>query len=198
MNNLPKKYASVWKKCLPLLKKGRPGDLGHAEETVKLILEYNGRIKINKDVLVPVAMMHDIGHFLILPKHFKYITGFHKIANGKLVHMLVGAKIANDILSDLKYDEKKKNEIVDIVSMHDFDQLKGVDYKKAYNTVNKRFFHDMDSLDRYTEKRLQSLYTINKEREKSLILLQEFLNLFFYDEFKKRAEKRLEGIKLSQ
>ena len=63
--------------------------------------------------------MHDIGHSSILPEHFRYITGKDKVLNGKLVHMLVGAKIARDILVSIQYDEKKSDEIVEIISMHE-------------------------------------------------------------------------------
>lgn len=194
MDNLPEKFVPLWNKCAPLLEKSRSGDLGHAQETIKLVMEYDGDIDIDRDVLIPVAMMHDIGHFAILPEHFKHITGPNKIANGKLVHMLAGAKIANDILSDVGYDEKKKEEIVEIISMHDFDQLKNVDYKKVYNTTNKKFFHDIDSLDRYTQKRLVGFLEMYPDKNKLIKILQKFLDLFFYDEFRKIAEERFEKI----
>jgi len=65
IENLPEKYEKIWKKALPILKKGRPGDDVHAKETVKLVLSYQGNIKHDKDVIIPVAMMHDIGHALL-------------------------------------------------------------------------------------------------------------------------------------
>ncbi|HBB37344.1 MAG: hypothetical protein UX02_C0001G0241 [Candidatus Moranbacteria bacterium GW2011_GWC1_45_18] len=146
IENLPEKYEKIWKKALPILKKGRPGDDVHAKETVKLVLSYQGNIKHDKDVIIPVAMMHDIGHALLLPEHFAYVTGPKKIVNAKLVHMLAGAKIAKDILDSVGYDKKKTKEVVDIITINDFDQLKDVEWKKVYDTPNKKFFHDMDAL----------------------------------------------------
>lgn len=191
IKNLPLKYTKLWTKCVLLLKSGRPGDLAHAAETVKSVLNYCGKIKIDKDILIPVAMMHDIGHVAILPKHFKYVTGPEKIANGKLAHMLAGAKIANDLLTSLSFDKKEIDKIVEIISIHDFDQLKGIDVNKAYNTTNKKFFHDIDALDRYTEKRLKNIASIYKDRRQLLSLLGGMLDLFFYDEFRKVAEENL-------
>jgi len=74
------------------------------------------------------------------------VTGPKKIVNAKLVHMLAGAKIAKDILDSVGYDKKKTKEVVDIITINDFDQLKDVEWKKVYDTPNKKFFHDMDAL----------------------------------------------------
>lgn len=191
INNLPNKYLAIWKKALPILKKGRPGDDTHAREIVNFILNYNGRLKIDKDVLIPVAMMHDIGHGAIMPEHFKFVTGPEKIKNGKLAHMLAGAKIANDILISAKYDKKLITEIVDIISMHDFDQLDGIDIKKIYDTKNKKLFHDFDSLDRYTETRLENIKTIYPDKKAIVIQLQGLVDMIFYDEIKKIAKRQL-------
>ncbi len=188
---LPIRYQPIWKECQPLLKAGRPGDLEHAWETAQFILRYRGKLKLDQDILVPVALMHDIGHYAILPEHFKFITGPEKIMNGKLVHMLSGAKIAKDVLTSVRYRPSKIKEIVEIISIHDADQLRGVDLKKAYDSANKRMFHDIDSLDRYTEARVKSFMAIYPNRQELLKVLAGFINQFFYPEFKKLAVSRL-------
>ncbi len=191
---LPNSYQKIWAKCYPLLRICRPGDLDHAKETTRFILAYQGKLKLDLDILVPVALMHDIGHSAILSEHFKFITGPNKIMNGKLVHMLTGAKIAQEILGSIHYNSHNIREVVDIISMHDADQLKGVEVKNIYNTVNKKIFHDIDSLDRYTENRLEKLRFIYPNKLELLKLLNEFLNLFFYTEFKMLAKKRLKKL----
>jgi len=194
-DKFPERYRSIWKKCRPLLKAGRMGDLEHAQETAQFILNYRGRLKLDKDILVPVALMHDIGHYAILPEHFKFVTGPEKIMNGKLVHMLSGAKIAKDILTKAHYNPIKTQEIVEIISIHDADQLQGVDPKKIYNSANKRIFHDIDSLDRYTEARLKSFAALYPNRQEFLKLLTGYMKQFFYPEFKKLATSRLNFLK---
>lgn len=193
--NLPAKYLKIWKKSLPFLQKGRPGDAEHAKEVVEIILNYRGPLKLNKDILVPAAIMHDIGHCAILPEHFAFITGETKIRNGKLVHMLAGAKIAHDILTSVKYPPQLTVEIVDIISMHDADQLEGVDIKKIYTSDNKKIFHDIDSLDRYTKKRIASFSKLYPDKNKLFAVLDKFLNLFFYKEFRTIAERQLKALK---
>lgn len=195
IKNLPVKYKKIWEKCQPLLKKGRADDLLHAAQVVEKILAYKGKIKIDREVLIPVAMMHDIGHSAILKRHLKYVTGEFKIVNGKLVHMLAGAKIAEDILTAVKYDNRKIKEIADIISMHDADQLSGIDKKRIYDTVNRKFFHDIDSLDRYNEKRIKKFSIYFKNKEKIFEFLEKGIENFFYQEFKEKARESFENIK---
>jgi 5'-deoxynucleotidase YfbR-like HD superfamily hydrolase len=190
MNNfLPKKFQKLWKICSPLLKRGRPDDLQHAKDVIKFILNYSGQQKIDQDILIPVAMMHDIGHSAILPGHFKYITGPKKIKNSKLVHMLAGAKIAHDILRKIKYPTKKTKEIVDIISIHDAEQL-DIKWCKFYNTYNKKIFHDIDLLDGFNTKRVKKLLYL-WPKNKLLQSLNERVNNFFFEEFKKLAIEKI-------
>lgn len=190
---LPKKFQILWRRCLPLLKKGRPDDLGHAQDLIKFLLDYSGKMKIDKDILIPVAMMHDIGHSAILPEHFQYVTGPKKIKNSKLVHMLAGAKIAADLLKKIKYPTKKAREIVDIISIHDAEQL-DIEWRKIYNTYNKKIFHDFDLLDGFSVKRFKKLLRI-WSKKKLTESIEKRLENFFFKEFKKLAIKKIENLK---
>lgn len=196
IRNLPEEYEKIWQKCVFLFKEGRPGDDLHAIETVRFILNYKGDKKLDLEILIPVAMMHDIGHSAILPEHFKYITGTEKLVNSKLVHMLAGAKIAKTILDSIDYDREKIAEIVDIISMHDWDQLSNINVKKMYNTDNKKIFHDIDVMDRFSEKRIKAFISKMKgmDWEKLMKLLRPSLDTFFYNEFREIAEKKMQKL----
>ena len=174
----------IWRICEPILKTGRPGDDKHAAASVRFILEYRGALKFDRDVLIPVAMMHDIGHSAILPKHMKLVTGVVKLPNAKLVHMLAGAKIAEDLLRQTKYPKKIREEIVEIISTHDYDQMEGVDITTAYDTENKRVWHDIDSLDRFDPKRIGKILGVGGKTlagRKIAAGLKKLLESFFYD-----------------
>lgn len=194
IKDLPEKYARIWEKASDLLKKGRADDYNHAIEVIEFILDYKGNLKIDKDILIPLAIMHDIGHSAILPEHFKHIAGPEKIINGKLVHMLAGAKIAKDILESVGYDKEKTKEIVEIISIHDFDQLKDIDITKVYDSENKKIFHDIDCLDRYTETRLKDISGRYPDKNKLFAMLRELSNNFFFPEIKKIALERLKEL----
>ncbi|MFA5069698.1 MAG: HD domain-containing protein [Patescibacteria group bacterium] len=190
----PAKYRKIWKKSLPLLRAGRPDDLGHAQETVNIITNYRGKLKMDQDILIPVAMMHDIGHAGLLEEHFKWVAGSEVLTNGKLVHMLVGAKIAKTILTSLHYPKEKIKEIVDIISLHDADTLTGINLNKAYNTHNKKLFHDIDHLDRFSAERIEKVKKRFKNKTAILKLLKKSLDSFFFNEFKKLAAEKFEQL----
>lgn len=194
IKNLPAKYAKLWQKCVPLLKQGRPDDLNHAKETAEFILQYKGKLKFDQEILIPMAMMHDIGHSAILAEHFKYITGPDKLTNGKLAHMLIGAKIAQELLIKTKYNLKKRREIVEMISTHDFDQIQGVDLKKIYNTNHKRIFHDIDVLDRFNPKRVKEFIKMYPDKQKLQKLFSGQIDIFFYPEFKRIAQGKISEV----
>ena len=189
-----KKFLPLWRSAQTLLKKGAPSDLVHAEEVINFLLSYKGKIKMDLDIFIPVAMMHDIGHSAILPEHFRYVTGQEKILNGKLVHMLAGAKIARDILKQIGYNPKKSAEIVDMISMHDFEQLEGLGGRALYNTVNKKIFHDIDSLDRFNNKRIKKLFSLNPDKKRLKAYIKDQLKTFFYPEFQSIAAERFKTL----
>ena len=195
---LPKKYIKIYERALTYLQDGRPGDVEHALDVALSVIEYSSGLGVDVDVLVPVALMHDIGHSAILPEHFKYVTGPYKLPNGKLVHMLAGAKIAKKILEDVRYDAKKSEEIVEIISMHDFDQLKyeGKDISEIFDTDNKKFFHDVDSLDRYSIERIRKFQKMFPDKtSEDIFKLVEEVTTFFFDEIKAVAQKRSDEIR---
>jgi HD superfamily phosphodiesterase len=195
IKDLPQRYEAIWKKCIPLFLEGRDGDDKHAAEVVEFILRYSENNKIDLDVFVPVAMMHDIGHSAILPEHFKYLTGGEKIVNGKIVHMLTGAKIAKKILESCNYNPEKTGEIVEIISTHDGDQIKEWNLEETYNTETKRLFHDIDCLDRYSSERIEKAKKFfNNDTEKILNLLRDGLDSFFTPEIEKIAKDNMKKL----
>lgn len=194
IKNLPQKFIELWNICLPILQNCRPGDDVHAVEVAEFVLNC-GKKDIDLDVLIPVAIMHDIGHSAILPEHFKYITGGERVLNGKLVHMLVGAKIAKDILDSINYDKDKTTEIVEIISMHDSDQLENTDMAKAYDSSNKKLFHDIDCMDRYNAERLKNMEKTFPDKDKLFSMLEKGLESFFYPEFREIAEDKFKYLK---
>ncbi len=132
---VPEKFKTLWQKCLPYLERGRPGDVEHSLETVRLVLQYKDILSLDEDVLVPVGMMHDD------------------------------------------------------------DQLEGVDLNAAYDSENKKIFHDLDSLDRYNSRRINSMKSIYKDQAVLSKILEDSLKNFFLEEFRKIAEDNLKNLK---
>jgi HD superfamily phosphodiesterase len=143
--NIPQKYIAIWRKAVPYLEKCRNGDLMHSQKAAEEVYRLGENEKWDMDVLIPVAIFHDIGHSVILPEHFRLISGPNKEDNAKLVHMLTGSKIDNDVLKSIDYPQDKIEKIVEIISIHDKKD------KSLFDTIEKQIFHDVDRLDRFSE-----------------------------------------------
>jgi hypothetical protein len=199
VKKLNPKIKKILEISLPLLEQGTPGSVNHAYDLIGEMLSFKSdKLKVDIDILLPLAILHDIGHAAILPEHFSLLTGPVKIKNSKLIHMLTGAKIAKDILEKVGYDHAKSKEIIDIIAIHDYDQLEGVD-ADAFNTHNKKLFHDFDRLDSFNPARMKaytkSFVKDNSQFEKVINTIMKIKDNFFFDEFKKLAEKRADNIK---
>lgn len=189
--NIPEKYFAIWEKAVPYLKICRNGDLLHSQKTAEEVFRLGEKKDWDMDVLIPTAIFHDIGHSAVLPEHFNLISGLNKEENSKLVHMLTGAKIARDILEDINYPEDKIKKIVNIISIHDKKD------KTLFDTSEKKIFHDIDRLDRFSEDGVR----MGKEefdlspKQILEILENQLLPEIIADDFRKKAEQSLDLLK---
>ncbi|MFC1723553.1 HD domain-containing protein [Nanoarchaeota archaeon] len=187
----------VYDEALPYLEQGRAGDVEHVHDVMGELLDYKSdSAELDLRVLLPVAILHDIGHAAILEEHFKYLTGTDRLQNGKLVHMLTGAKIAKDILARAGYDPELSEQIVDIVAMHDADQVEGMG-EEMFDTEAKKVFHDIDRLCIFNKGRFEKLIAKygNKDKvEKTKGMLRKLVDGMFYDDLRQEAERRYQDI----
>ncbi len=188
---IPKKYYKIWEEAVPYLEKCRSGDLEHCARIAEEVFRLGGDKNLDLDVLIPVAIFHDIGHSVILPEHFYLISGPKKEQNSKLVHMLTGAKIAKDILTKIAYPADKIKKIVDLIAIHDNQD------RSLFDSEEKIFFHDLDRLDRFSKYTLDTAKDeFGLEPKEALDMLEEkLLPDLIGDDFKAEARKRLEDLK---
>lgn len=190
MINVPEKYQKIWGKAVPYLKDCRKGELEHCQNIAEEVYKNATGKKWDLDVLIPLAILHDVGHAAVLPQHFYLISGPKKEENSKLVHMLTGAKIAHDILTEIDWPEAKVKEIVDIISIHDNKD------KTLLDTEEKKVFNDIDKLDRY---RIDGYELTKKEfgvdDKQAYVMLTKFLDQIVLPENRKIAEDSLELLK---
>jgi len=185
--NISQKYQKIWQLAEPILKKCRPDDLIHCKQAAELVADFIKKYhRGDPDILVPVAIFHDIGHAVILPEHFDRVSGPNKLPDSKLVHMLTGAKIAKDLLQKIHYPSKKIKEIVEIISTHDIED------KKLFNTENKKIFNDLDTLDRFSLARFRAIMRIFKwSPEETCKYLEKSIPNLFTLEVRKMARQML-------
>lgn len=191
MINIPEKYHKIWEETVPYLKNCRKGDLEHCQKTAENVFQMGKDKGWNLDILIPVAMLHDVGHAAILPQHFYLISGPKKAPNAKFVHMLTGAKIANDVLEAVNYSLEEIKIITEIIAIHDSKD------KSLFDSFEKKTFHDIDRLDRFSPDILDiTSKEFGLSKEETLDLLEkELIPDIISDDFRLLAQEKLADLK---
>lgn len=156
--NRKMEYKKLLDKALPYYEKGRPGDVEHVKWLYKVVPKFAKDLDL--DILMAVVILHDVGYSKVPKNSNPYNLDIRKL------HCDEGAKIANKILKELKYEENKINEITRLILKHDnwafgdnfsdepylrffnnFDFMwmaseKGFDIVRKFKNMNKKEFYE--------------------------------------------------------
>jgi len=110
---LKKIYSSILEQAIPFYEKGRERDVAHVKWLFKTIPKYVRPDELDYDILMPVAILHDVGYSAV-PKGASPLN-----LDIRKLHSEEGAKIAGKILSKLDYSKEKIPEIEKLVLKHD-------------------------------------------------------------------------------
>lgn len=152
---MKKIFLEIWKQAKPYYKKGRIYDVHHITWMMNQGDKIGSKININKDILMPLIILHDVAYHVKGERNPKIAD-----KDSKIVHMREGAKIARLILNKVHYDSLLTNKIVNYISVHDNWAL-GDDtpYKESKEMA---LFTDLDFLS------AQSSYSMLKYHGKAL------------------------------
>jgi|SRR3972149_686138 len=117
---MKKKYLKIFLLASPLYLKGRSADKFHHLVVAKMmeaILKENS--KLDSDVMMAVALLHDIGYSKI-PKQK---IGSFWAKKVKKDHMRIGAELARKILASIKFPQRKIYRVCEIIKTHDNPEL---------------------------------------------------------------------------
>jgi len=189
-------FEKIFELATPYLKEGKPEDFIHAS-SVKASVELFADNASQLDILIPFAILHDAGNSVVLPEDFHYIQGKTIVENGKLFHGLAGAKIAYKILTSVDYNKDQIRAIVDLIKIHDFDDL------ELFKTRSWQIARDADILDRMNVERLKGMMkTRNLTAIQILDLVKTQVPCFFSekarDEFNKRQQVLFDELKIDK
>jgi len=110
---MKKIYLRIWELAKPLYLEGRPMDIEHVEWLIDTIPKYVSEDELDYDVLLPLAILHDVGYSKVPKNSNSYNLDIRRL------HMKEGVKLAKEILEKLNYPENKTNEICRLISKHD-------------------------------------------------------------------------------
>jgi len=185
-------YEKIWKLALPY--QDKRDDRGHAETVLHFALELLKREKADESVIIPAAILHDIGWSPLSKKERMFIFG--KISHRDKIkmqkkHEEIGIKMSGEILEKVNYAPKLINEILEIISQHDTRQ--------GFISKNEGIMRDADKLWRFSK---TGFWTDIKRRNHSPEEWHEWLqgridlpNYFYSETGKKIARRELKNRK---
>ncbi len=183
---MDKLFEEIWQLALPYLKRGVMKDFViHTKGVIKAMELLLEKEKGNKDILIPAAILHDVGWSKVPLELQKSNDESDKVEALKL-HLKYAPQIIEEILGKADYDKAKIERIIDIAISHKFQDPKEsdkqllIDADALADAFKEQFYSDVKSYGLTPEKNY-------KFRKKSKFYTRTVAELF-----KKELEKRRE------
>lgn len=143
-----KKYQKIWNLANDYLNKGINKDFVlHTEGVVKAMNLILKKEKGNPDILIPAAILHDVG-WADVPKKYQQNTNKKKKLKGMELHIAYAPRIIRVILKSLDYQTSEINKIISIVIKHKFckprrfDKQLLIDADQLSDAFKTQFYSD--------------------------------------------------------
>lgn len=132
-------YSKILELATPYYERGRIYDLDQINWMVGQAEILADKLGLDKTILMPLIILHDVGYAFVNNRNPNI-----KSQEIKKIHLIEGAKVAQEILNKVDYPEDLSEQIIYFVSVHD-NWVFGDDepYKKSRLLA---FFNDLDFL----------------------------------------------------
>ncbi len=174
-------FQEIWDLALPY--QDKRDDEGHAEIVTEYAIKLCRIENADLDVVIPAAILHDIGWSKI-PKEeaTKCLTGSKRgnateRAQLRELHQSHGVKMANQILKKVEYDTNLVSEVLEIISQHDT--------REGFISTNEGVMRDADKLWRFTERAfIADSKRLRLSNEEAITEAENYLEIkdFFFSE----------------
>jgi putative nucleotidyltransferase with HDIG domain len=138
-------YQKIWELALPY--QDKRDDAGHAEVVTKFAIRLCKLEKANGDIVIPAAILHDIGWSRLSDEERFIIFNPDATKEDKfkirLRHQEEGVKLAVEILNKVNYSPKFADQILEIISQHDT--------RRGFLSLEDGIMRDADKLWRFSQ-----------------------------------------------
>lgn len=185
-------FEEIWNQAKPFLNTRR-NDI-HTEISVQMAFKLMDREGGDENIVLPAIILHDVGWIKVSENLQLQAFGPNAIKpelNRK--HEIEGVRLAAKILQDLKYDQKKTEQILEIIAGHDS--------RSDALSLNDMLVKDADKLWRYTKSGVEiDVERFGETLEEGLGRLRSNINSWFFtrtareiaeEEVLKRAKESL-------
>lgn len=153
-----KKYQNIWESALPYLKKGiNKNFVIHTEGVVKAMELILKKEKGDPDILIPAAMLHDVG-WANVPKKYQRTKNKADKLHGMKLHIELAQEIIIKILQSVNYKAFQVNEVIEIVQAHKFSKPRKlskkmlIDADQLSDSFKEQFYSDVKAYNSTPEK----------------------------------------------
>lgn len=148
---LEEKYQPIWDVVRPLMATVLKKDyVIHVEMVTRAMYEILENENGDKDILIPCALLHDIG-WSVISSDLQMATDKESKDKAGHLHIENAPKLIRDILSKLNYNEDKITRIIDVVQAHKYqtptekEKQLLIDADNLSDTYKEAFFSDIKS-----------------------------------------------------
>ncbi len=160
----------VWKLALPYLKQGKSKDFAaHTKgvvKSMKFLLEHE---KGDGDILIPAAILHDVGWSRV-PLKLQKSGSRQDRTNALKLHIKYAPPIIEKILKEAGYDRNRIKKVIMIVASHKFHNPRSLDKRLLIDAdamsdaLKEQFYSDAKSfgktpLENYEFRKRNRFYT---------------------------------------
>jgi HD superfamily phosphodiesterase len=179
---MQEKYQEIWSLALPYLKKGvRKDFVIHTKGVVRAMGYLLEKEKGDEDVLLPAAILHDVG-WAKVPKELQKSNNDDDQYQALKLHIKYAPEIIKEILTKLNFKQERIKEIIEIVIAHKFQDPED---------FNKRLLIDADTLsDAFKEQFYNDVKAYNSTPQRTYEFRKK--NTFYTKSAKELFDKELE------
>jgi HD superfamily phosphodiesterase len=148
---MDKKYKKIWQLALPYLEKGKRKDfVTHTKGVIKAMEMILKKEKGDKDLLIPAAILHDVGWAKVPVKIKKSGKKMDKDEALRL-HIKYAPEIIKGVLDKVDWSKEQINEIIEIVIAHKFVNPRKkvkqllIDADNLSDALKEQFYSDAKS-----------------------------------------------------
>lgn len=184
-----KKNTKIFNLAVPYLKRAVMKDfVTHTQGVVKAMELLLKKEKGDPEILIPCAILHDVG-FSKVPKSMQKTKDRSRKVRGMELHLEYAPEVIKEILTKVDFDEKKTRRICDIVIAHKF---------KNPRDSEKRLLIDADNLSDVFKTQFYMDSQSYKQKPKELLAYRVEHNRFYtktaqkiFDTEVKKREKEI-------
>jgi len=190
---MKKEFKKIWEIALPY--QDKRNDEGHARIVTEYAIKLCGIKNVNDMIVVPAAILHDIGWSQLPKEDWMVIFEPNKTEEMeyavRIKHQDEGVKLAKKILTEVGYFPSFLKPILEIISQHDT--------RKKFFSNEGGAMRDADKLWRYSKAGFEAdikrnQFTFDFLYNKMMKKIDEE-NFFFFESAKDIAKKELEDRK---